>query len=120
MAETYDISVDKSALNRILTLRSSQEGNFNETSLLRVSVEGGGCSGFQYKIEPADDGTINDDDIIIEGAVVIDEVSAQYLKGATIKFQDDLMSAMFVVDNPGATSSCGCQASFAIDPDKIG
>jgi len=85
--------------------------------MLRVAVEGGGCSGFQYQIAPTD--IVNDDDIVFDSAILIDEISAQYLKGSTVKFQNDLMSAMFVVDNPNATSSCGCSASFLIDPGAL-
>ena len=118
MDNNYDIAVDQSALTRIDALRQSGAGDFNAQTLLRVAVDGGGCSGFQYRIEPAKE--IGNDDIVLENAVVVDEISAQYLKGSTIKFQDDLMSAMFVVDNPNATSSCGCSTSFSVDIDKLG
>jgi len=118
MDEKHNIAVDQSALQRIEALRQGGSDDFSEKTLLRVAVDGGGCSGFQYRIEAADD--VNDDDIVLNEAVVVDEISAQYLKGSTIKFQDDLMSAMFIVDNPNATSSCGCQASFSIDVDKLG
>ncbi len=115
MSENFHIAVDQSALQRIEALR--QGGQFAENAKLRVAVDGGGCSGFQYRIEA--DNSVNDDDIVLEGAVVIDEISAQYLKGSTIKFQNDLMAAMFVVDNPNATSSCGCSASFSVDLSKL-
>ncbi|MCB9990867.1 MAG: iron-sulfur cluster assembly accessory protein [Rhodospirillales bacterium] len=119
MSSTYDITVDPSAIKRISALRNLEdESVFGKEALLRISVEGGGCSGFQYKMGPASG--INDDDIVLDNAVVIDEISAQFLKGATIRFQTDLMAAMFVIDNPNAVSSCGCQTSFAVDPDKIG
>jgi iron-sulfur cluster assembly accessory protein len=81
---------------------------------LRVAVEGGGCSGFQYDIkldEPAED------DLVLEGdgqRVVVDSVSLPFLAGATIDFSDELIGARFVVDNPNATSSCGCGTSFSI------
>ncbi len=114
MKDTYGIIVDDSAIERIAALRKTGSGDFSTGTLLRVMVEGGGCSGFQYKIEPAQD--IADDDIIFNDAVVIDELSAQYLKNSRIVFKNDLMSAMFVVDNPNAVSSCGCSASFALDP----
>lgn len=117
MSETYGITIDDSALKRIEALRGTGSDEFGAEALLRVAVEGGGCSGFQYKIEAAD--TVNDDDIVFHDAVVVDEISAQYLKDSTIKFQNDLMSAMFVVDNPNASSSCGCSASFSIDPSKL-
>lgn len=81
---------------------------------LRVAVEGGGCSGFQYQIdldEPAEG------DLVLEGEgqkVVVDEVSLPFLSNAVIDFADELIGARFVVDNPNATSSCGCGVSFSI------
>jgi len=81
---------------------------------LRVAVEGGGCSGFQYEIgfdAPADD------DLVIEkdGArVLIDPVSLPFLANAEIDFADELIGARFVVNNPNATSSCGCGTSFSL------
>jgi iron-sulfur cluster assembly accessory protein len=82
---------------------------------LRVSVEGGGCSGFQYKFDLVPDAC--DDDTILErsGAkVVIDQVSLGYLAGSEIDFVDDLIGASFRVNNPKATASCGCGTSFSI------
>lgn len=117
MSSGYDIEVHQSALARIQALRQAGTPGFGSDTLLRVAVDGGGCSGFQYRIEPA--AQVNDDDIVLENAVVIDEMSAQFLKGSTIKFQNDLMAAMFVVDNPNAISSCGCSTSFAVDPGKL-
>ncbi|MEE4119205.1 MAG: iron-sulfur cluster assembly accessory protein [Paracoccaceae bacterium] len=81
---------------------------------LRVAVKGGGCSGFEYEItldEPADD------DLILEKdgqRVVVDEVSLPFLENATIDFSEELIGARFVIDNPNATSSCGCGTSFSI------
>ncbi len=84
-------------------------------AMLRVSVAGGGCSGFQYKfdIERAK----ADDDIVIERAgatVLIDPVSLNYMAGAEIDFVDDLIGSSFKVNNPQATASCGCGTSFAL------
>jgi iron-sulfur cluster assembly accessory protein len=84
-------------------------------SMLRVSVEGGGCSGFQYKFgfEQAK----ADDDLVLaqNGAtVLIDPVSVQYMAGAQIDYVDDLIGASFKVNNPVATASCGCGTSFSI------
>ncbi|MBV7393028.1 HesB/IscA family protein [Mameliella sediminis] len=81
---------------------------------LRVAVEGGGCSGFQYDIsldDPADD-----DLVITEGEerVIVDPVSLPFLSGAVIDFSDELIGARFVIENPNATSSCGCGTSFSI------
>ncbi|PRY26610.1 iron-sulfur cluster assembly accessory protein [Aliiruegeria haliotis] len=81
---------------------------------LRVAVEGGGCSGFQYEItldEP------KEDDLVLEGQgqkVVVDTVSLPFLENATIDFADELIGARFVVNNPNATSSCGCGISFSM------
>ena len=84
-------------------------------TMLRVSVEGGGCSGFQYKFDVERD--IADDDLVIDrnGAVVlIDPISLKYMDGAEIDFVDDLIGASFKVANPNATASCGCGTSFSI------
>ena len=81
---------------------------------LRVAVEGGGCSGFQYEIkldEPAAD------DLVLEGAgqkVLVDQISLPFLSNAVIDFTDELIGARFVVENPNATSSCACGTSFSI------
>jgi iron-sulfur cluster assembly accessory protein len=83
--------------------------------MLRVAVTGGGCSGFQYNFA-LDDSRL-DEDLVIErdGAVVlIDPVSLDFLKGAEIDFVDDLIGASFKVNNPNATSSCGCGTSFSV------
>ncbi|MDB6177606.1 iron-sulfur cluster insertion protein ErpA [Paracoccus sp. Z330] len=81
---------------------------------LRVAVAGGGCSGFQYEIR-LDDAA--EDDLILEQdgqKVVVDPVSLPYLAGAVIDFTDELIGARFVIDNPNASSSCGCGTSFSI------
>ncbi|KUF11897.1 HesB/IscA family protein [Pseudoponticoccus marisrubri] len=94
--------------------RLSEIGAGAEGQALRVAVEGGGCSGFQYDIRldaPAED------DIVIEEAgqrVVVDPVSLPFLSGAVIDFADELIGARFVIENPNATSSCGCGTSFSI------
>jgi iron-sulfur cluster assembly accessory protein len=84
-------------------------------SMLRVSVEGGGCSGFQYKFDIERNRA--DDDLIItrDGAtVLIDSVSVGYMAGSEIDFVDDLIGASFKVKNPKATASCGCGTSFSL------
>jgi iron-sulfur cluster assembly accessory protein len=86
-----------------------------KSPMLRVAVEGGGCSGFQYKFDLV--GAQAPDDFVIErgGAVVlIDPVSLQYMEGAEIDFVDDLIGAAFKINNPVATASCGCGTSFSI------
>jgi iron-sulfur cluster assembly accessory protein len=84
-------------------------------TMLRVSVEGGGCSGFQYKFDMERAKT--DEDLVIsrDGAVVlIDPVSVNYMAGSEIDFVDDLIGASFKVKNPQAKASCGCGTSFAL------
>ncbi len=84
-------------------------------TMLRVSVEGGGCSGFQYKFDT--DTSRTDDDIVIEksgATVLIDPVSLDYMAGSEIDFVDDLIGSSFKVNNPKATASCGCGTSFAL------
>jgi iron-sulfur cluster assembly accessory protein len=86
-----------------------------QTPLLRVSVEGGGCSGFQYKFDLV--GGSEADDLVIEkgGAkVLIDPVSLGFLAGSEIDFVDELIGASFKINNPQATASCGCGTSFSI------
>jgi iron-sulfur cluster assembly accessory protein len=84
-------------------------------TMLRVSVEGGGCSGFQYKFDT--ERAKADDDVVIEksgATVLIDPVSINYMAGAEIDFVDDLIGSAFKVNNPQATASCGCGTSFAL------
>ncbi|NNF25142.1 MAG: iron-sulfur cluster assembly accessory protein [Rhodobacteraceae bacterium] len=81
---------------------------------LRVAVEGGGCSGFQYDIKLDDPA---DDDLVLEGSgqrVLVDAVSLPFLAGAVIDFSEELIGARFVIENPNATSSCGCGTSFSM------
>lgn len=81
---------------------------------LRVAVAGGGCSGFQYDIR-MDDPAPDDLVIAAEGqSVVVDPVSLPFLAGATIDWADELIGARFTIDNPNASSSCGCGTSFSI------
>ncbi len=86
-----------------------------DTKPLRVAVEGGGCSGFQYEIALTE--TAEDDDLVLEkdGAkVLIDPVSLPFLSNAVIDFSNELIGARFVIENPNATASCGCGTSFSI------
>lgn len=81
---------------------------------LRVAVEGGGCSGFQYDIKLD---TASGDDLVLEGdgqSVVVDPVSLPFLSNAVIDFSEELIGARFVIENPNATASCGCGTSFSI------
>lgn len=106
-----DISVSDSAAKRIVKILAKQE----DKNALRISVEGGGCSGFSYKFDLVQGS--NDDDLIIEkdGArVLIDSISVPYIDGSVIDFIDDLMGQSFQISNPNATSSCGCGTSFGM------
>lgn len=87
----------------------------HDSKYLRVSVEGGGCSGFQYKFDLV--GQTAADDIVLErsgATVLIDPVSIEYLSGSEIDFVDDLIGASFKIRNPNATASCGCGTSFSL------
>jgi iron-sulfur cluster assembly accessory protein len=84
-------------------------------SMLRISVNGGGCSGFQYAFD-VERGR-QEDDLVIErdgAAVLVDQVSLQYMDGSVIDFVDDLIGQSFKIENPHATASCGCGTSFSI------
>lgn len=108
---TAPITVTESAARRISQIAAGDPA----TPLLRVSVEGGGCSGFQYKFNLV--AAPEADDLILEksgATVLIDSVSQQYMDGAEIDFVDDLMGASFKIKNPIATASCGCGTSFTI------
>jgi len=108
---TQAVSLSDRAARRIAEIAAGDP----KTPLLRVSVEGGGCSGFQYKFDLVSEKA--GDDLVLEkgGAIVlIDPVSVEYMAGAEIDFVDDLMGAAFKIKNPVATSSCGCGTSFSI------
>lgn len=84
-------------------------------AMLRISVEGGGCSGFQYKFDI--DRARTDDDLVIEqdnAVVLVDSASQPFLAGSQVDFVDDLIGASFRVNNPNATASCGCGTSFSV------
>jgi iron-sulfur cluster insertion protein len=100
-----------SAAKRLAKLGAAE----GKTLMLRVAVDGGGCSGFQYRFELVE--TAQDDDLRVEcdgQAALVDPVSVPFLKNAEIAFVDELAGAQFVVRNPNAASSCGCGVSFSI------
>lgn len=106
-----DISLTDSAVRRIGEILAAEPAG----AMLRVSVEGGGCSGFQYKFDL--DRQKAADDLVLErdgATVLIDPVSQQYMAGAQIDFVDDLIGAAFKIRNPVAAASCGCGTSFSI------
>ena len=94
--------------------RLAEIGAAADGKALRVAVEGGGCSGVQYDIKL--DNPADDDMIIAEGEerVIVDPVSLPFLSGAVIDFSDELIGARFTIENPNATSSCGCGTSFSM------
>ena len=105
------VEVSDSAAKRIAAILSGEP----EKIALRVSVEGGGCSGFSYKMDLVD--ARNDDDVVIEkdgATVLIDDLSLVYMGGSVIDFVDDLMGQSFQIRNPNAVASCGCGTSFSI------
>jgi len=105
------LTVSARAAQRIAAILKAEPAG----SMLRVAVTGGGCSGFQYNFTLDD--TRLDDDLVIErdgATVLVDPVSLDFLKGAEIDFVDDLIGAAFKINNPNATSSCGCGTSFSV------
>jgi len=108
---TSVVTVSERAARRIgEILRGETAG-----AMLRVSVEGGGCSGFQYKFDVDREKAADDLVIDRDGAVVlIDPMSLRYMEGAEIDFVDDLIGRSFKVLNPNATASCGCGTSFSV------
>jgi iron-sulfur cluster assembly accessory protein len=106
-----NVTVSARAMRRIGEILKNEPAG----AMLRVSVEGGGCSGFQYKFDVERSQAA--EDIIIAGdaaTVLIDPVSLQFLGGAEIDFVDDLIGASFKINNPNVTASCGCGTSFAL------
>jgi len=108
-----EIFLSASAAKRIAEILASNP----DKKALRISVEGGGCSGFSYKYELVEQETPNADDFMIEknGArVFIDTVSLPFMDKAEIDFEDKLMGKSFVIHNPNAIASCGCGTSFSV------
>lgn len=101
--------VTERAFDRLAEIGAADQGQ-----ALRVAVEGGGCSGFQYEIaldKP------KEDDLVLEGKgqkVIVDSISLPFLENAVIDFTQELIGARFVIENPNATSSCGCGTSFSM------
>ena len=94
--------------------RLAEIGAATQGQALRIAVEGGGCSGFQYEIALD---TPAADDLVLEGQgqkVVVDTVSLPFLENAVIDFTEELIGARFVIENPNATSACGCGTSFSM------
>ena len=108
---TLPITVSESCAKRLSAIAKSEGTPKN----LRVAVLGGGCSGFSYEFTLED--TTAEDDLVLEAgpaAVLIDPTSLPFLSGSVIDFKNELIGARFAVENPNATSSCGCGTSFSI------
>mmetsp|Transcript_25601 Transcript_25601/g.32721 ORF Transcript_25601/g.32721 Transcript_25601/m.32721 type:complete len:137 (+) Transcript_25601:217-627(+) len=106
-----DVTLSESAAKRIKAILEKQP----DKSYLRVSVEGGGCSGFSYKFDLDD--AANDDDLVVtrDGvSVLVDEMSLEFMAGSEIDFSTELIGAAFKINNPNATAGCGCGTSFSI------
>ena len=103
-------SLTKSAAKRITNLLQTETGPY-----FRVQVDGGGCSGFQYKFEF--DNEKRDDDLELNQhgvSILIDEMSMQFLERAQLDFKEELIGSYFAIENPNATANCGCGTSFSI------
>jgi iron-sulfur cluster assembly accessory protein len=108
---TLPVTMTERAAQRILKVLATEP----EGSMLRVSVNGGGCSGFQYGFSFDKDRQPDDLAIEKDGAVVlVDSVSLPFLEGSVLDFVDDLIGQAFKIRNPNATASCGCGTSFSI------
>jgi iron-sulfur cluster assembly accessory protein len=106
------VTLSDSAVRRIARILAAEPAG----TALRVSVEGGGCSGFQYRYDLVQDDPAADDIVLVrDGAkVLIDAVSLDYMGGSEIDFVDDLMGQSFQIKNPHAVASCGCGTSFSV------
>jgi iron-sulfur cluster insertion protein len=107
-----DLKISSDAVNRINELLVTKD---NPDLMLRVYIQGGGCSGFQYGFQF--DENQQDDDIFVEQdgiKVLVDMLSLQYLGGAEIDYKDDILGSRFLVNNPNASATCGCGSSFSI------
>jgi iron-sulfur cluster insertion protein len=109
MAQT--LTLTKAAANRVGLIARRQ----GKPAILRLSVEGGGCSGFQYKFDLTDEADADDSVSETDGVkLVVDPVSLDLIAGSTVDFVESLGGAAFKVDNPQAAAGCGCGSSFGI------
>lgn len=110
MDQVNNIAVTSRAASRIKAIVAGKDAG-----ALRISVNGGGCSGFQYEFAVTD--AREPDDIVIEhegATVLVDSISLPYMQGSVVDFVDDLMGQSFKIENPLAKASCGCGTSFSI------
>jgi iron-sulfur cluster insertion protein len=110
--ETGPITISDSAVSRIVALQTQEN---EPDAMLRVTVSGGGCAGFQYGFDFAH--KIADDDVVVEKggiSVIVDPSSLMFLFGSEVDYVEDLIGSFFTLNNPNATSTCGCGTSFAV------
>lgn len=105
------ITLTENAVGKLKELFAEEN---NPNLLLRVFVQGGGCSGFSYGFTFDESRNEDDFDVPAEVPVVVDSMSMQYLQDSSIDYKEDLMGASFVIDNPQAQTTCGCGSSFSI------
>ncbi len=106
-----DLVLTERAARRINEIMQAEPAG----SMLRISVNGGGCSGFQYSFDVERER--QDDDVLVQrdgATVLVDQMSLQYMEGSVIDFVDDLIGQSFKIENPHATASCGCGTSFSL------
>ncbi len=111
VTEQNPVSVSERAAKRIAAILSKEPAG----AMLRVAVEGGGCSGFQYKFDIVT--AREDDDLVLDAdgySVLVDAISVDYMAGSVIDFSDELIGAAFKIENPNATAACGCGTSFSV------
>lgn len=123
MFETQESSIEPKADSSQLQLTEQAARKISQLvmdqghaePILRVFIEGGGCSGFQYGFT-FEDAALEDDMIVQEGVVklVVDPMSYQYLMGSQVDYKEDLQGARFVINNPNASTTCGCGSSFSV------
>jgi iron-sulfur cluster insertion protein len=106
------INITENCVEKVADLLAEE----NDPNLkLRVFVQGGGCSGFQYGF--TFDEVVNEDDFVIEKSsvkILVDSMSYQYLVGSTVDYKEDVMGSQFVIQNPNAETTCGCGSSFSV------
>jgi Iron-sulfur cluster assembly accessory protein len=112
LADTPAVTLSDRAARRVARILSREEPG----TALRISVAGGGCSGFQYEYNLVRE-TPNEDDLVLhkgDAVVLIDSLSLEFMGGSEIDFVDDLIGQSFQIRNPNAVASCGCGTSFAV------
>lgn len=108
----HEVAATDAAMTRIALIIKNE----TDADALRISVEGGGCSGFSYKFDLVTDSNDTDDTVIARNGakLLIDSLSLMYMGGSVVDFVDDLMGQSFKIDNPNAVASCGCGTSFSM------